>query len=82
MQELSIKVSAQFIALMKMRKLSPLHIIPLAGEQYKHHFVVFNIDSANNIVTGKVGSADDGDIQGQVSISLDGEFTEIGTVLS
>lgn len=81
MQELSIKVSIKFIERMKMRKLSPLHIIPLIGEQYKHHFVVFNIDQTKNILSGKVGSAD-GDIQGQVSISLDGEFTEIGTILS
>lgn len=80
MQELNIQVTKEFIKYLRFRKLAPVHVTPLIGEQYKHHFVVLNIDYDNCILNGKIGTSD-GDVQGQVNISIDTEFNEIGNII-
>ncbi len=82
MQELSIKVSERFLSKLTSSKLTPIRVTPLVGYQFKHHFIVTSTCESSFIINGAVTSANAGELHGEVKVSYDGEYEEIGEIIS
>jgi hypothetical protein len=82
MQELSIRVSERFLSKLASSKLTPIRVTPIVGYQFKHHFIVISTCESSFIINGAVTSATTGELHGEVKISYDGEYEEIGEIIS